>query len=285
MESTKTKKHSKSKEIKAFSIIPRVYEEELDRSYGVELRSMKNGEESGLREALEENVFFREGFAQSTHQIRERILKKYESTPGFCAMRVDDMKDLLGHVKNIYRASYENYIFGKESNMKAQFPNLCCGISSRNLFLTLMEKGYPNASLLHNYYQDHVYVGLPFVFGEKEQKGFIVIDPTSDQLFNDKKIAPRNNLFVVSGNRWKYKTDWKNGENLYPSSRDDSLYSNLQTLREDPCDTLYESLGIKGYFAEVFKTLVEVRINTDSFVDRYKAKGIKQLEDRVPLFV
>jgi len=242
MKNTKSKKHSEPKKstrvIKAFSIIPRVYEKELDKSYGVRLKSMKNGEESGLRENLEENVFLKGSFTQSTRQIKDRILNKYDLVPGFCSMNIGNEEDLSAHIKNIHRASYEHYIFGKESNIGMRFPSLCCGISSRNLFLTLMEKGYPNASLLHNYDQDHVYVGLPFVFGENEEKGFIVVDPTSDQLFNNKKIAPRNNLFVAPGAKWKYETDWEGGEDLFPKLRDDSSFSNLHTLRDRPYDKI-----------------------------------------------
>jgi hypothetical protein len=121
-----------------------------------------------------------------------------------------------------------------------------------------MEKGYSNASFFFNAYGKHSYVGLPFVFGDNKKKGFILIDPTSDQLFEDKKNAPRNNLFVASGDSWEYKTDWEYGQDLFPSSDDKSMFSNLHTLREVSMRRSYGSRDIKEYFSSVFENPVDV---------------------------
>jgi len=45
------------------------------------------------------------------------------------------------------------------------------------MFLTLMDKGYPNATFLSNGSYDHTYIALPFVFGDNNEKGFIINDP------------------------------------------------------------------------------------------------------------
>ncbi len=98
------------------------------------------------------------------------------------------VKDITNHIKTIYELSYSHYAWIKKTNLQGTFPDYCCGSSSRNLFLNLMHKGYSNSTLLSDYKYNHTYVALPFVFGKNKRKGFIIIDPTSDQLFYDKKM-------------------------------------------------------------------------------------------------
>lgn len=248
--------------INPFSIIPKVYEAELDNKYGIVLGAIKNGEKSKFQGNLEKNISFNGGDDYSVQQIDNEILKKYKFTPEFCSMNIKSMEQLIKHVKKIHELSYGHYVFGKESNMKGQFPDYCCINSSRNLFLILMSKGYPNSSYFYNYKHDHAYVGLPFLFGENQEKGFIIIDPTSDQLFYDKRNAPRNNLFVVSGIKWKYETDWKGGQDLYPNSDNGSVFSNLHTLKKHQFSSIYESGEIDKYFKKVFKNSVDVNIES-----------------------
>jgi len=232
-----------------FSIIPRVYEEELDKKNGIKLGQLKNGEKSEFRGDLEKNVFFNGGIVQSLDKIDQKILQKYKSTPGFCSMTISSGKHLLDHVKNIHELSYNHYVFGKEIDMKDGFPDDCCGVSSNNLLLTLMEKGYPNAAYLSSGH-NHAYVGLPFVLGLNQEKGFILVDPTSDQLFNNKTHAPRNYVFVA-GTEWEYITDWENGNDLYPSpSRPKTYFSNLQTLRDGPSPFIEWDTNITKFLKE-----------------------------------
>lgn len=246
----------------SFSIIPRVYESELNKKYGIILGDLRNGEKSGFQGDLVNNIFFNEGYDQPSTKIEDKILKKYEDVPDFCSMSIDTEEKLLEHVKSIHESSYNHYVWAKETNLKGRFPSFCCGKSSRNLFLTLMDKGYPNSLFLYNDRCDHAYVALPFVFGNDNEKGFIVIDPTSDQLFNDKKNAPRNNLFVIFGTRWDYETDWEGGHNLYPSSDDNSTFANLHTLRTHPGSSIYEKKDIDEYFSKIFKNPVNVEIES-----------------------
>lgn len=247
-------------EIGSFSIISRVYEAELNQKYGIELVNLINGKRSGFNGNLKKNVSFNGGYNQSSKKINKKILKKYVSIPSFCSMLIDSEEELLEHVMTIYELSYNHYVWAKENNLEGQFPNYCCGSSSRNLFLTLLEKGYPNSSFLYNSRYDHAYVALPFVFGKDNENGFIVIDPTSDQLFNDKTNVPRNNLFVVFGTKWVYETNWENESNLYPSSDDNSTFANLYTLRNNLGSHISEQEGIDEYFSEIFKNFVNVTI-------------------------
>lgn len=176
-------------------------------------------------------------------------------------MRVGNEAELMEHLRTVHELAYIHYVFGKEIDMRGDFPNLCCGHSARNLLLALMEQGYPNASLFVNDRHDHVYNGLPFLFGDDGKRGFVIVDPTSDQLFNDKRHAPRNNLFVVFGTRWKYETDWRGGADLFPREEDYSRFSNLHTLRENPSPGICTSGEIASYFKEIFKNPVDVEID------------------------
>jgi hypothetical protein len=253
------------KTINSFSIIPRVYEKELDDKYGIILSELKNGRESGFKGDLEKNVSFNGGFYHSTRKINNKILKKYKSIPGFCSMIVENEEELMEHVKNIHELSYNHYVFGKGSgmeNLRGRFPNFCCSPSSKNNLLNMMEKGYPNASFFYSSHGGHAYNGLPFLFGKNQEKGFIVVDPTSDQLFKDKESPPRNNLFVVSGDKWEYKTDWANGNDLFPGLKDYSGFSNLNTLRNIPNSEIHVSMDINKYFEEVFKNPVKVDVRS-----------------------
>ena len=261
------KRDSDNKTFYPFSINSRLYESELDKKYGITLGNLKNGKESGFQGDLENNVSFnggKGGYNHSTRKIKDKILKKYESLPDFCSMIVNTRKELLEYIKKIHELSYNHYVWAKEINLQGDFPYYCCGSSSGNVFLTLMDKGFPNSALVHNSKQDHSYVVLPFVFDKKKENGFVVVDPTSDQLFNDKKNAPRNNLFVVSGDKWKYETDWKHGQNLYPSLDDKSIFANLHTLKyhldSEICLSYLQS--IDKYFSEVFKNQVKVDIES-----------------------
>ena len=79
---------------------------------------------------------------------------------------------------------------------------------------------------------------------------------------SDKTNAPRNNLFVVFGNKWIYETDWKFGHNLYPSSDDDSTFVNLHILRNHLNSSIYEKRRIERYFRKVFGNPVKIKIDT-----------------------
>jgi hypothetical protein len=245
----------------SFSINQRIYETKLNKKYGIVLKDLINGKYTNFQGDLEKNVSFKEGYCHPLPKISDKILKKYEGVPEFCSMELDTIEELFEHIRKIHEISYSHYAWAKRTNLQGDFPNYCCGSSSRNVFLNLMEKGYPNSSFVSNSRQDHAYVALPFLLSEMKSKGFIVVDPTSDQLFNDKTNAPRNNLFVVFGNEWIYETDWNSGNNLYPSPEDESTFANLHTLRNQQGPFIYDKIGIEEYFEKVFLNPVKVRID------------------------
>lgn len=239
-----------------FSIIPTVYEKELDAKYEIILGKLRNEEASYIKGNLDELISFQGGFNQSVDKISEKILNKNESAPGFSSMQIDTKKELLEHVKNIHEISYLHYAASKESG-DADFPSACCGESSRNMLLTLMDKGYVNATLIANDVRDHTYIALPFLLGREKRRGFIITDPTSDQLFDNEETAPRNNTFVSFGEKWKYKTDWKRGRDLFPIQWS-STFAHLQTIRDINTNYIIKDRDIEKYFNNVFDSSVKI---------------------------
>ena len=127
-----------------------------------------------------------------------------------------------------------------------------------------MSEGYPNASKISIREHDHAYNVLPFVFGENKEEGFIIADPTSDQLFNG-DYRPRNLILVVPKNQWNYITDWKNGANLSPKGDGwSSTFSNLSSLRNQPptFSEVYEEVDFNHFSQEVFKNPIDVNMET-----------------------
>jgi len=244
-----------------YPLFTKTYESDLDQKYGLQLSKLKNGEPINLTSRLEKILPFREGLEQDLAKIDNRILKKFSGVPGFNSMVVSDQKKLQEHLKIIYEISYLHYAWAKETNMQGNFPLWCCGESTDNVMLNLMNVGYPNATIFHNKRKNHAYIGLPFILGDEREQGFIIIDPTSDQLFHDKKIAPRNNIFIANGSKWTYSADgWERGRNLYPSTTDNSRFANLHTLRTNPSSLISEQTGMWRYFNFVFKNPVKVNI-------------------------
>jgi hypothetical protein len=120
-----------------------------------------------------------------------------------------------------------------------------------------MSIGYPNATFFYNSNRDHAYTALPFVISNDNAEGFIIVDPTSDQLFNKAKASMRNYIFTTSGKKWEYITDWARGSDLY-ADIDDSKFSNLSTLKNHPQKDLYESSKMSVYYDSVFKNPVDI---------------------------
>ncbi len=105
-------------DIGSFSIIPFIYEQELDLKYGITLGTLKNGKDVNFRGNLGRNVSFNGGYHQSSEKIQRDILKRYGSVPGFCSMKIDLEEGLLDHVKNIHELSYNHYVWAKKTNLE-----------------------------------------------------------------------------------------------------------------------------------------------------------------------
>jgi hypothetical protein len=240
-----------------FSMFTKIYEANLDEKYGIVLENLKNGECTNFKKDFKKNVYFNKEYNHHLGKINNKILKKYESLPGFCSMDICTIDDLFNHMKKIHEISYCHYAWAKENNLGGSFPKYCCKDSSENVFLNLMEKGYPNSSYIYNERYDHAYVALPFLLREMKNKGFIIIDPTSDQLFRTN--GPRNNLFVSFGNEWIYETDWKYGKDLFPVPYSNATYANLDSLRNKSPNEIYRYNEIGDYFENVFENPVKIK--------------------------
>ncbi|MBT6956464.1 hypothetical protein HN997_04190, partial [archaeon] len=180
----------------------------------------------------------------------EEILEKYRDSPGFSAMQLGDREELFEHVKIIYDLMYKHYILGKKND--STFPSYECCPSAQNLMVAGLGMGYPNASVLDSDH-DHCYTAFPFLLGE--EKGFIVADPTSDQLWHG-SVRPRNHIFVAKHGDWEYKTNWASGHDLYPDN-----YINLDSLKKNKNNWCSYNSDIDGFFDRVFENPVSVSIN------------------------
>jgi hypothetical protein len=258
-------------QIAPYSIWTQAYEKELNKKYGIELRELRNGKSSGIEEIAENKIPI---FVKNpTHPIItmwsikeiEDAIKIHHNIPGHNSMLVENKKELNTHVYNLYEAMYLHYILGKQKNIRGSFPDHGCGPSATNIQLSLIKKGYSNATCLGNLKKNHCYCGLPFILESTKEKGFIIADPTSDQLWwKNNIIPPRNIIFVTKRDKWKYETDWKSEADLFPTH-----FSNLATLREDVlkkrdknetniCPN--DSSEIKKYFKEVFENPIRLEI-------------------------
>jgi len=258
------------------SIWTKGYESDLDKKYGIKLNEIQNGQVKGLEQVLEvakkEFPIFVKNPSSIEYdlifdykQIR-KLLKKHKNVPGFCSMFVKDKNELYEHIKRIYELSYLHYVLGKSENIQKifskeniqKFPHFCCDSASVHMNLSLMNKGYSNSSVLGDSLNgcNHYYNGLPFVLEETNEKGFIIVDPTSNQLWwrNPKIDPPKNLIFLANGCHFDYHTDWYNGWNLIPY-----LYMNLSTLRKlnGDCEVFED---INKYYKEVFENPIRLDI-------------------------
>lgn len=175
----------------------------------------------------------------SESSMISKLIKKFFGNNLFpSAMFFENVSELSKKILLMYQFSYAHYILGKYHEMKNSFPSYCCGFSSINLVYAFWEAGIISALRVNNASFDHTYVVVPFFLKEYNQNGIVFIDPTSDQLINDKKKKIRNLTAVIFKEEWVYKTDWENGANLYPEivetsvSHKDETWSYKDYLRE-----------------------------------------------------
>ncbi len=217
---------------------------------------------SGDIEGDEESRKYVPHFVEDENLFNEeeifRIVSRYKEINGPCSMQIDSVEKLTEHMIVSYQIAYHHYILGKRYNIGGLFPRHCCGISSLNVMLSLMEFGYPNAACASSKKYDHGYTILPFVFSDEctseDTVGTVVIDPTSDQLWKNAQI--RNAVFIKLGAEWDYRTDWKEGGNLFP----DNICS-IDTLKKDPkdvADTPYSQENGIRYFQMAFSNPVKI---------------------------
>ena len=249
--------------VRSFSLYTKYYERILGNMGG-----WPNMSSGGLEQRLSEisidrfwNLEFKDpmmvpGFMSDDEIILiVKALEMHDShSPS--SMIIKSTEELEAHILLAYQVSFAHYILGKKIGVKGdpelddiEFPYDCCGPSGRNVAISLMLLGYPNAVYAYSKI-DHGYAMLPFVFMRKKRvKGVIIIDPTSDQMWDERVVAPRNLVFVQLGRKWSYNTHWKDESNLYPSH-----VLSLKTLEKLFIHAFYEnrrrlfSLNDKRYF-------------------------------------
>jgi hypothetical protein len=217
-------------ELADFSLFPFPYEMELALTNGsLDLSStLKEVDHGTLADYRKMHPFFHHGYAERDDYTIKDLIKKSGSLPEPSSMEICSNRELVQHMLFSYHLSYANYVLGKNSDSSSQFPKRQCGISSRNIFLSLLHYGYMNAAFASAAI-DHAYVILPFVFGYNA--GSIVIDPTSDQLWDTHKV--RNHVFLRLGAFWEYRSEYDSyRSNMFPRH-----VMNVGTLKKVfPCD-------------------------------------------------
>jgi len=248
----KLKNISKPKSVNGFSLDTELLEKEMTPlNGGIDLKRLSNAvlyQIAGDDELLRKYVPFFQTFGMAD---LKKMADKYPiSKP--CAMSVDSLDELAEHMAIGYQVAHFHYILAKKHYMKKErsnqkFPDGCCGMSSMNVAMSLMSLGYPNSSYAYTSDFDHGYVVLPFVLNNTNLKGSIIIDPTSDQLWKDRR--ERNAVFLRTGSKWEYRTEWRGGADLFPTRvfSIDVIKIN-HNLRFDEYDDypFYASIG--GYF-------------------------------------
>lgn len=250
-----------------FCIIPAVYERDLDREYGMELGSLKFGDDVSMNGDLEKIVKFRDGAEFSLNEIDKSILNKHKGIPGYSAMKLKNMDELFYHLKKLHQISYNSYAYGKSyavGPINRVFPDHCCDRADRNEGLNSLAAGYHNTTMVNNQSKNHCYSVFPFVLENENLKGFVLVDPSSDQGYLDgdfvegsKRTPPRNYVSVSFGEKWSYER--RGGIEYFPSEK--SGFTNLDVLRNHPSENLNLSTRWDKYFNEVFKNPVEVSVD------------------------
>ena len=192
-------------------------ETQMDQHLGWTLRSIGLGEGS-IEQTEICRKYLRQFFRRfprnnQINRLRNENFKPHEDP---VCMRYETTNDLNHQLGVIYQLMYFHYLLGRTELMGEDFPNNCCGISSRNLTIALWDAGIVAAVSTYNATLDHAYTIVPFTIMQTGQTGVILADPTSDQMHYDPGKKVRNYLAVLPPEGWKYETDWKEGRNLYP---------------------------------------------------------------------
>jgi hypothetical protein len=201
-----------------FSIIPRSLELDLVKQGKIDLENLytyvKLGHDTLRHYRRLVPKFSEHGFDDTNSLWGENRFEMIDlNFP--CAMQLNNTQELEKHIGLAYQIANAHYVLGMKYGLKdGIFPYACCGYSSSNIAHSLISGGYFNAAIA-NAINDHEYVFLPFVLGKTQ--GSIIIDPTSDQLWNEGP-TPRNVVFVELGTFWEYETHYSEGANLFPAA-------------------------------------------------------------------
>ncbi len=288
--------HPQIDELASFSLVPAFYENEMaKRNSGAvissheSIKSITTNQEAVLRKFV---PAYSRSENKRNNEVIEQLVEIYENIDGPCSMAVNTVEELEQHMLNAYQISYAHYAVAYKDGMTnmdsyeniTYFPRLCCDISGINLMLSLMAFGYPNASYVSSDYGNHCYTIMPFKY--KEEKGIILIDPTSDQLWSNIEKRPRNMVSVYllnDKNTWEYKTDWSNGADLFPSGAMHigalkKHHSKKRFLQDDSCYDRIEPTLEKAFANPINLANIEIpreivneisEVNNTSIISRW----------------
>jgi len=234
--------------------LPVHFENKFEKANGYKLADIKNGDVTKEKPDLPycrnpKSLRYEKG-------VLKKIREKYPSKqyPGYSSMIIKSHEELDRHLEFLQSIMQQHYVYGKIVNYLGNFPEYCCNILSKNIFVSLLDKGYVNVTIFGDSIDTHAYVGLPFLF--EGEKGFLLMDGSSEQLWKKLETPPRNLILMVKGTKWEYKTQWAKGNPLYPNQ-----FLNLQIFR-----TTNRWLGrhysrrIDYYFKKVFENPVKIKI-------------------------
>lgn len=158
----------------------------------------------------------------------ELLVKRYSN--GVSSMLLENQDDLFKHLLNLQKISLAHYKLGKSHKMKSNFPYECCGLTSHNINIALLENGYGNSMSSYCSKFDHAYNILPFVIKDSDKKGVILLDGTSEQLWDnlEESKKPKSLISVFFSNEWEYITNWRSSANLYPN-----MLSTIETIETE----------------------------------------------------
>jgi hypothetical protein len=191
---------------------------------------------------------------------KEELLQPFRHIRGPCSLAIGTEQELYQHMFNAYQVAHFHYILGKAYDMNESFPQNCCGSSSRNVMLSLLKHGYTPICSANTESKRHTYLVMPFVM--PDFKGVIVIDPTSDQLWDkrpkgkiefDFQAQCRNAVFVKEGSAWEYNAYWGD---LFPER---VLDLNRYRINDDWYDYYNYHQGGQKFFNRAFKNPVRVK--------------------------
>lgn len=147
------------------------------------------------------------------------VFEKAKQHPQPLSKKVKTIEELEKDILTVYQVAYAHYVIAKNYGFGyGTFPRLCCGRSGRGMTVSLWVHGFLNAAyVLFDGNPGHAYVILPFVMSNPRMEGVILADPTSEQLGKYKGKKRRNLVTIKQGTKWKYKTEWGSGKNLFPT--------------------------------------------------------------------
>src|SRR3989344_276221 len=180
------------------------------------------------------------------------LFRGYKKIKEPCSMLLGDMPELMSKIGEIYQIAYAHYVVA--ANEKSGFPNFWCGDSGRNIAASSWVMGFLNAAYVLDDPDDHGYNAFPFTIKEPHTEGVVIVDPTSDQLW-ESRVGPRNMILVISGKEWVYKTSRSFGKDLFPTH----AFHIGSLLHADYFRHETEYMApIMEYFAEAFRNPVDM---------------------------